>query len=158
MQERKSSFLLNFSEEQMFFYYGIEEELKKYENLNFGKEGVIHGDLVFTNILLDNKNNIKFIDMRGALGETLTIRGDIFYDYAKIYQSLIGYDFILLDKIYDEEYSNSLINFFENYIKTKFNEEYLYYIKTITKSLLLTLMPIHNFVKFERYYHLSTSI
>jgi hypothetical protein len=37
--------------------------------------------------------------MRGKIGDTLTIYGDAFYDWAKLYQSLIGYDKIL-DLIY----------------------------------------------------------
>ena len=36
--------------------------------------------------------------MRGSLGKLLTLCGDKLYDLAKIYQSLLGYDFILLDK------------------------------------------------------------
>ena len=36
--------------------------------------------------------------MRGKIANKATILGDKFYDYAKLYQSLIGYDFILNDK------------------------------------------------------------
>jgi len=52
---------------------------------------IIHGDQVFTNIIINNYDKIKFIDMRGKLGTELTICGDL----EKIYQSLIGYDEIL---------------------------------------------------------------
>ena len=75
----------------------ISRDLKNYQDNKLGKIGIIHGDPVFTNIIIDNKNNIKFIDMRGKQGELITIYGDIYYDYAKIYQSLIGYDEILND-------------------------------------------------------------
>ena len=37
--------------------------------------------------------------MRGKVGDKLTIYGDWLYDWAKIYQSIIGYDEILLSKI-----------------------------------------------------------
>lgn len=38
--------------------------------------------------------------MRVRLGDKLTIYGDWLYDWAEIYQSIIGYDEILLSKIY----------------------------------------------------------
>ena len=40
---------------------------------------------------------VKFLDMRGALGDVLTTGGDVLYDLSKIFQSLNGYDFMLLD-------------------------------------------------------------
>jgi hypothetical protein len=36
--------------------------------------------------------------MRGSLGDRLTTQGDSHYDLSKVYQSLCGYDFMLLDK------------------------------------------------------------
>ena len=39
--------------------------------------------------------------MRGKVGDKLTICGDWLYDWAKIYQSIIGYDEILLSKFMD---------------------------------------------------------
>ena len=41
---------------------------------------------------------IAFLDMRGCLGQTMTTAGDVVYDLAKVYQSLGGYDYILLDQ------------------------------------------------------------
>lgn len=56
----------------------------------------MHGDPVFTNVLINSQGKLKFIDMRGALGDgNITIKGDVFYDYGKVYQSLLGYDLIL---------------------------------------------------------------
>lgn len=52
-----------------------------------------------TNILINKLGKIKFIDMCGKIGDTLNIYGVVFYDWAKLYQSLIGYDKIL-DLIY----------------------------------------------------------
>ena len=57
----------------------------------------IHGDPVFTNIIVDKHNRVKMIDMRGLQGNVETLSGDINYDYAKVYQSLRGYDFIIRD-------------------------------------------------------------
>jgi tRNA A-37 threonylcarbamoyl transferase component Bud32 len=70
----------------------------------------IHGDPVLSNILLEKSrsggsNNVKFIDMRGALGNRLTTSGDINYDLSKLYQSLNGYDYMLLDVYSTNSYS-----------------------------------------------------
>jgi hypothetical protein len=69
--------------------------------------------------------------------------GDIFYDYAKIYQSLIGYDEVLHNVIVEEVYKKEMIVFYEKYIVDKFGEERLEWIKVITSSLLFTLLPLH---------------
>jgi capsule biosynthesis phosphatase len=132
--------------------------LLKYESDNRGKFGLIHGDPVFTNILIDNKDNVKFIDMRGKIGDDRTIYGDIKYDWAKIYQSIIGYDSILMDKELNhyQIVKNKLI--FDNYIESKFDKNTLVDIKQITKSLILSLIPIHNNEKCYKYYELITKI
>jgi tRNA A-37 threonylcarbamoyl transferase component Bud32 len=57
---------------------------------------VIHGDPVFSNILLKGDNTVAFLDMRGCLGNTMTLAGDVVYDLAKVYQSLGGYVTIII--------------------------------------------------------------
>lgn len=136
----------------------IIQNLKEYEFNQRGKIGIIHGDPVFTNILIDEKNLIKMIDMRGKVGNKLTTHGDIFYDYAKIYQSLIGYDHILMDKDIDDEYILKNIEVFNNYIISNFGQKKLIEIQQITKSLLLSLIPIHNNEKCIQYYNLISKI
>ena len=59
---------------------------------------VIHGDPVFSNVLLDAEGRIYLLDMRGEVGSTLTLQGDLTYDLSKVYQSLLGYDYILLSQ------------------------------------------------------------
>lgn len=49
----------------------------------------IHGDCTLTNTLLDTQYNIYFIDARGYFGSQSVI-GDIRYDWAKLYYSMIG--------------------------------------------------------------------
>lgn len=39
--------------------------------------------------------------MRGALGDLVCTEGDTNYDLSKVYQSLCGYDFFILDKDID---------------------------------------------------------
>lgn len=56
------------------------------------------GDPVFSNAILTRDGQVKLIDMRGSLGDRVTTQGDRNYDLSKVYQSLCGYDFMLLDK------------------------------------------------------------
>ena len=49
----------------------------------------IHGDCTLTNTLVDVENNIYFIDPRGYFG-LQKVNGDIRYDWAKLYYSIIG--------------------------------------------------------------------
>jgi capsule biosynthesis phosphatase len=127
---------------------------EKYENENKGIKGIIHGDAVFSNCIIDHNNNFKLIDMRGKLSDLSTIYGDILYDYAKIYQSLIGYDEILLNKILSNEYKKNLLNIFISFIKDNLGIEYLDIIKMITNSLLFTLIPLHKNNKCNDFYKL----
>lgn len=53
------------------------------------KYSFIHGDLTMSNTLIDNKENLYLIDPRGGFGKT-KIYGDIRYDIAKIYYSVVG--------------------------------------------------------------------
>lgn len=139
-------------------YHQLANYFRKYQEEDLGKISVIHGDPVFTNIFLDKYGCFKFIDMRGKMGETLTIFGDKWYDYGKIYQSLIGYDEVLTDKFVTPTLKVELIGFFEEYVRNKFGEDVLKQIKMITKSLLFTLIPLHANDKCIRYYHLINSI
>jgi capsule biosynthesis phosphatase len=136
----------------------INNYLKNYELENRGIIGVIHGDPVLTNILINNLDNLQFIDMRGRIGNTLTIYGDILYDFAKVYQSIIGYDFILMGKAIDETYIKNNIIIFENYIQNKYSNKVLNDIKWITKSLLVSLIPIHNNNNCNKFYDLIKKI
>lgn len=119
------------------------------------KKVMIHGDPVFGNIILDNNNNIKFVDVRGFDDGKETCFGHPLYDYAKIYQSLIGYDEILLDKKIKISYKSKLIKFFEE----QFDDKDLKKIKYVTASLLLSMIPLHNEVdKFEKYISLAKKL
>jgi capsule biosynthesis phosphatase len=137
-----------------YIYNKLIEYFINYEKENKGIEGIIHGDPVFSNCILDNNNNFKFIDMRGKINNDLTIYGDILYDYSKIYQSLIGYDEILLNKILPNEYKKNLLNIFVSFINKNVGTEYFDHIKMITNSLLFTLLPLHNNNKCHSFYNL----
>lgn len=135
-------------------YKSLIDYFTVYENENKGIEGIIHGDPVFSNCILDFNNNFKLIDMRGKINNEFTIYGDILYDYSKIYQSLIGYDEILLDKILSNNYKENLLNIFISFIKKNLGDEYVDIIKMITNSLLFTLIPLHKNEKCNNFYKL----
>ena len=140
-------------------YNELKKGLISYQQQDKGVLGMIHGDPVFTNVMLDKYNNIKMFDIRGKLGSKLSIYGDIFYDYAKVYQSLIGYDEIMRGVHLNEQYKKTFIEFFEQYIIQKFDIERLKLIKLITKSLLFTLLPLHDdMLKCMEYYKLIDTI
>lgn len=106
----------------------------------------IHGDCWFSNILLDYKGNLKFIDMKGQINGRLTTGGDMMYDYGKLYQSILGYDAILYGHSIDETYSIELRTQFENLIIAK--GILLDDLRIITFSLVIgTLHFIDNKIK-----------
>ena len=115
------------------------DELKDAPNYLFG---MIHGDPVFTNILIEDKtDSVKFIDMRGKIGDTYTICGPVVYDLAKIYQSLTGYDAILNSVDYTPD--KELIDFFLNTCEEHYNIS-SDKIRKLTGCLYLSLIPLHN--------------
>ena len=128
------------------YYNKIYNKLKLYEQQKEGVLSIIHGDPVFTNIIINRFNQIKLIDMRGSIDEEITIYGDELYDWAKIYQSLIGYDEILDNVEVNFEYRQEFINIFIKYINKLYDNDskYLENIKLITVSLLFSLIPLHD--------------
>jgi capsule biosynthesis phosphatase len=139
-------------------YNNIYENLIKYESEDSGKISVIHGDPVFTNILINEFGKIKFIDMRGKQGDKLSIYGDWLYDWAKLYQSLIGYDEILENKFINIQYKNSLLEYFKELFIKKYSEYDFKNLQIITKSLLFSLIPLHDNDKCNEYYNLILKI
>ena len=73
---------------------------------------IIHGDLWLSNMILSFNGDIKLIDMRGEVDGVLTLGGDPLYDYAKIYQSLRGFDTLLYGDVYNSEYAKEMIHIF----------------------------------------------
>lgn len=133
--------------------------LYKYETEDKGRKCVIHGDMVMSNILMNKPEKIKFVDMRGKLGNKTTIYGDWLYDWAKLYQSLIGYDEILQNKQVSKEYKKQMLQYFEKYFVSLYSLKDLQNMKIITNSLLFTLIPLHDNVKCIHYFELiDTSI
>jgi len=102
------------------------------------KKCIMHGDPVFTNIFIDTNKTVKMIDMRGMVGNRCTISGDENYDWAKILQSLIGYDSIIKNCSVSKKYSDNLIKYFLSSCGANEKE-----IMSICSYLLYTLIPLH---------------
>ena len=104
----------------------------------------IHGDPVFSNVLLTPDGYIKLIDMRGHRDGELTLSGDLVYDLAKVYQSLLGYDIVLLlgrePNSQEMNMLSDLRNIFEESVT---HDADLIDIQLITMSHLFTLIPLH---------------
>jgi aminoglycoside phosphotransferase (APT) family kinase protein len=103
--------------------------LDRYESENRGQLAhIIHGDAVFTNAILTvGEPGVAWVDMRGELGSNTTSAGDLFYDWGKVLQSLLGYDFVLLNIAggaanANSEYTMRLRNHFEKRFKEWYGE------------------------------------
>lgn len=128
--------------------------LNKYEKDDSGVKSMIHGDPVMTNIIIDQYGTIKFIDMRGKLSNKYTCFGDEMYDWAKLYQSLIGYDEILNECNVSSKYKNYMINHFKKRFNEIYSKDEWERLQYLTASLLFTLIPLHDNKKCMDYYAL----
>lgn len=135
-------------------YATIKSELNTYTQNGHGVIGCIHGDPVFSNVLVDRDSMIKLVDPRGLTADDqLCVFGDVMYDYAKILQSLCGYDEILLtgDRFLD---NTSLIKKLNTHVRQTYGEQYVKLINTIKNSLLFTLIPLHDNKNCDKFYDL----
>ncbi len=119
---------------------------------------IVHGDLFFGNMLFDsNSDTLKVIDPKGHYDSSVpTIYGDVRYDVAKLYHSIVGnYDYISNDvymiynndpkdfqyKILTSNQNQSIIDAFEKkLVECSFD---LREIKFITATLFLSMIPLH---------------
>lgn len=154
LEERFKSYDYSKFEKSTEIYNQLHKKLTEYENKKQGKIGVVHGDPVFSNILIDKFGKIKLIDPRGVVGKKTTIYGDIFYDYAKVYQSLLGYDEVMQDKSVSTEYREHLIEILFDFIEKEYNVIAVKNVKTIANSLLFSLIPLHDNDKCSGYFNL----
>jgi capsule biosynthesis phosphatase len=104
------------------------------EHYSAEKVSVIHGDFWFSNIIMMYNDTYKLIDMKGQVDGVLTINGDKYYDYGKLYQSILGYDLVLNDIVIDKDYLNDIHEIFIE--KCKNIGLNIQYLKYVTKSLM----------------------
>jgi hypothetical protein len=98
------------------------ELLKEYTKTRLTCVSIIHGDFWMSNIILSFTGKILCFDMKGSVGDTLTLGGDPLYDYAKLYQSLLGYDCCLWGSEYDSSYRNTLLTHFRSKVGNKIED------------------------------------
>jgi hypothetical protein len=118
--------------------------LDSYEEQKMGEIGLIHGDPVFSNIFKNSNNNIKFIDPRAGELNAFSMYGDVFYDYAKVYQSLVGFEQVSNYQKTDNKFCLEKKKYFENYFTKMFDKKKLDNLKFITSSLLISLIPMQD--------------
>ena len=119
-------------EDADIIFKSILDELDKYFEPKIVP--VIHGDFWFSNIIMEYNDCYKFVDMKGQIDNILTLNGDMYYDYGKLYQSILGYDLVLNNCILDKEYLLIMKTYFLEKCKNKgLNIEYLI---AVTKSLI----------------------
>lgn len=119
------------------------------ETYNPQVAGVIHGDFWFSNIMLEYDDGIKCLDMKGQVDGDLTLNGDVYYDYGKLYQSILGYD-LVLNNCYDcydcdnsrIEYIKKMKTYFLDKCKTKGLD--IPYLDAVVRSLIFGTLPFIN--------------
>jgi len=144
----------NFDDANLIFNEILENLEKNYDPKIVS---VIHGDFWFSNILLTYTDEYKFIDMKGQVFNELTLNGDCYYDYGKLYQSIIGYDIILNNKELDQDYVNQMKEYYLRKCKEiNLNIEYL---RWVTKCLIFGTFPfMNNNVPKDKVWELLKSI
>jgi hypothetical protein len=109
-------------------------------NYFFTIEGsIIQGDCVFTNVF----ENQQFIDPRGNWHNTQSIYGDKHYDYAKVLQSLLGYDYALNNVEIQNIYLQNLIDVFEDWYAANYPLHLMDELYRKTKLLIISMLPFH---------------
>mmetsp|Transcript_36127 Transcript_36127/g.84397 ORF Transcript_36127/g.84397 Transcript_36127/m.84397 type:complete len:805 (-) Transcript_36127:85-2499(-) len=125
----------------------IREGLSRYqEEAKFVVSNVVHGDPVFSNVLLTSDPRIFLLDMRGELGEIMTLQGDLLYDLSKVYQSLFGYDFIILGVTAaerDYELLEQLRDTFRDFVGEQYPQVSMSDVEMLTASHYFGIVPLH---------------
>jgi capsule biosynthesis phosphatase len=132
--------------------------LDNYEERKAGQVGLIHGDPTFSNIFKNLDNTIKFIDPRAGELNNFSMYGDIFYDYAKVYQSLVGFEQIVGYQKTNNSFFLDKKKYFENCFINFFDKEKFKNLKFITSSLLISLIPMQDKKNSLKFMELSKKI
>lgn len=75
-------------------YQRIKSFIEEWISKSHPIQPLIHGDCWFSNIMHGSKR-FYFLDMRGKIYNKLTTKGHWIYDWAKLYQSIVGLDHII---------------------------------------------------------------
>jgi hypothetical protein len=129
---------------------------------------IIHGDLCFSNILIDDTLNfMRLIDPRGKFG-AFDIYGDMRYELAKIFHTIEGgYDFIIEDMFdvsvkdstiaYQINASNSnVLHLFCEVFRSSIED--IRAIRLIEATLFLSMIPLHSDYLTRQYAMLARGV
>lgn len=133
-----------------------------------GQFNIIHGDLCFANILIeDSYDFIRVIDPRGKFG-TFDIYGDARYELAKLMHTLEGkYDFIIEDMFDIDVIGNTIeyhvhkqIDNITNVFLDVFREsiDNIQAVRLIEATLFLSMIPLHSDYKQRQFAMLATGV
>lgn len=135
------------STESEHMFRRVEADLRSYEQeRRWQHANVIHGDPVFSNVLLTDDGKIYLLDMRGELGSHLTLQGDLTYDLSKVYQSLLGYDYIILSQPLherDAELLEELRRTFRTFVREHYPTVRFSDVVKLTASHYFGIVPLH---------------
>ena len=140
---------------------------------NVDKFSIIHGDMCFSNILIDdNFSFIKLIDPRGKFG-SFDIYGDPRYDLAKLFHSVDGkYDLIIKDqfsinidresKVIDyvvrpPKHDYDLFELLQSVLADKIGDQKSN-IELIESLLFLSMIPLHGESEKQQFAMLCTGL
>lgn len=133
-----------------------------------GQFNIIHGDLCFAIILIeDTYDFIRVIDPRGKFG-TFDIYGDARYELAKLMHTLEGkYDFIIED-MFDIDVIDNIIEYhvhkqiynITNVFLDVFREsiDNIQAVRLIEATLFLSMIPLHSDYKQRQFAMLATGV
>lgn len=85
---REKEIVINGKRCRNVYFYKRKLE-KRLEELTCDRFCFIHGDCTFSNLMLRENGNPVLIDPRGYFGDT-KLYGDVRYDWAKLYYSIVG--------------------------------------------------------------------
>lgn len=133
-----------------------------------GQFNIIHGDLCFANILIeDTYDFIRVIDPRGKFG-AFDIYGDARYELAKLMHTLEGkYDFIIEDMFDIDVIGNTIeyhvhkqIDNITNVFLDVFREsiDNIQAVRLIEATLFLSMIPLHSDYKQRQFAMLATGV
>lgn len=113
----------------------------------------IHGDLNYTNIIIDGKGMIKIIDPKGRFGDKEGIFGDVVYDLAKLRQCYNSFYIELLNHRYQKCKKGEIFIYMSKYhrfcslmdrlIERRFNVDILD-VQIVETLQLLSMISLHN--------------
>lgn len=98
---------------------------------------LMHGDPVFSNALITLDGSTKLIDPRGKIAGERSTAGTELYDYCKVLQSIMGYDFDVAGERIDE---HTMLRFLETFLQKAPKADY----KTRLSSLVISMLPLHS--------------